>query len=118
MVVTSGEQTLTESTPAQATAGISPESNPELMSRLLQEAREQMRIQAEQAEQQRADFKHQIGEKTKEVVAAKKEVEKATKKAKKSATTKKTLMEAERRAEMKGLARRQDSWDPRFQPRR
>ena len=39
-----------------------------------------MRVQAEQADQQRAEFKHQIVEKTMEVVAAKKEVEKAKKK--------------------------------------
>ena len=56
--VTSGEQTLTESPAALGTAGISPEANPELMSRLLQEAREQMGIKGEQAEQQRMELKH------------------------------------------------------------
>ena len=57
-----------------------------------------MRLQAEQADQQRAEFKHQIVKKTKVVVAAKKEAEKAKKKAKRPSATKKTLTEAERRA--------------------
>ena len=102
ILATSGEQTLTESTTAQVAAVTSPESDPELMSRLLQEAREQMRLQAEQ---QRFERKHQIAEKTKEVVPAKKEVEMSKKKAKKPSATKKTLTEVERIAELKGLAR-------------
>ena len=44
-------------------------------------------------------------EKTKEVVEAKKEAEKAKKKTKKSAAGKKTLTDAERRTDIKGLAR-------------
>ena len=51
------------------------------------------------------ELKHQIVEKTKEVAEAKKEAEKAKKKAKKSAASKKTLTDAERRMDIKGLAR-------------
>ena len=65
VLVTSGEQTLRESTTAQVAVVTPPEADPELMSRLLREAREKMPIQAEQAEQQRVEFKHQIVKKRK-----------------------------------------------------
>ena len=105
MLATTREQTLTESTMAEVAAVTPPELDPELMSRLLGEAREQMHLQSEQAQQHRVEFKHQFVEKTKEVVAAKKEAEKTKKKAEKPSATKKTLTEAERRAELKGLPR-------------
>ena len=98
---------------AEAAREISPEQiELENASKQIKEQQEQMRKEAEQADRRMQEFKHQMGEKEKEVAAAKELAKKAAEKAEKKrrkesekrAAAAKLLSDEERQRKMKSLA--------------